>query len=119
MTDAFGAIGVFVALLFQEGHDRGGHEWVGLWWPGLVITFLFFGGLVALIAWLVARIFPKVRGDVHPGVPRDSAEEILRERFARGEITAEEFGRSLEVLRTGTARRTTEADTRDASESEG
>jgi putative membrane protein len=35
----------------------------------------------------------------------DPAEEILRERFARGEITADEYERSLEILRGGTARR--------------
>jgi uncharacterized membrane protein len=31
----------------------------------------------------------------------DSAEETLRQRFARGEIDAEEYERSLEVLRSG------------------
>ena len=31
----------------------------------------------------------------------DSAEETLRQRFARGEIDAEEYKRSLEVLRSG------------------
>jgi uncharacterized membrane protein len=34
----------------------------------------------------------------------------LRERFARGEINAEEYERSLEILRTGTARGTSEQD---------
>ncbi len=49
-------------------------------------------------------MFPKVRGDERPEAPRDSAEEILRERFARGEITAEEFQRSIEILRGATTR---------------
>jgi putative membrane protein len=65
---------------------------------------------VFLIAWTVTRIFPKGRGDDRSEGPRDSAEEILRERFARGEINAEEYERSLEILRTGTARRTSEQD---------
>jgi hypothetical protein len=30
--------------------------------------------------------------------------EILRERFARGEITAEEYQRSIEILRAATTR---------------
>ncbi len=30
--------------------------------------------------------------------------EILRERFARGEITAEEYQRSIEILRGATTR---------------
>jgi uncharacterized membrane protein len=29
--------------------------------------------------------------------PRDSAEEILRERFVRGEISSEEFQRFIEI----------------------
>ncbi len=33
----------------------------------------------------------------------DSAEETLRQRFARGEIDAEDYERSLEVLRHGRA----------------
>ena len=33
------------------------------------------------------------------GRREDSAEETLRQRFARGEIDAEEYERSLEVLR--------------------
>ena len=36
--------------------------------------------------------------------PRDSAEEILRERFARSEITAEEYQRSIKILRGENAR---------------
>lgn len=68
-------------------------------------THYFLGGLVAVVAWLVVRIFPKVRGDERPEAPRDSAEEILRERFARGEITAEEYQRSIEILRDATTRK--------------
>ena len=73
-------------------------------------SLLFWGGIVFLIAWTVTRIFPKGRGDDRSEGPRDSAEEILRERFARGEINAEEYERSLEILRTGTARGTSEQD---------
>jgi uncharacterized membrane protein len=47
----------------------------------------------------VARIFPRSRADNRLEAPRDSAEEILRERFARGEITAEEYERILRVLK--------------------
>jgi putative membrane protein len=64
----------------------------------------FLGGLVTVVVWLVVRVFPKVRRDEQLGAPRDSAEEILRERFARGEITAEEYQRSIEILRGVTTR---------------
>jgi putative membrane protein len=112
MMYAFGAIGMLVTLLFQEGHEhdmRGGFFWE----PWILLPILFWGGLVVLIASLVVRIFPKVRGDERPGAPRDSAEEILRERFARGEITAEEYEKSLEILRGGTVRETPEDDARE------
>lgn len=72
-------------------------------WLWMLIPLLFWGGLLVLIAWAVVRIFP---GGQAGGVPRDgsapSAEDILRERLARGEIDAEEYGERLRVLRGGT-----------------
>jgi H+/Cl- antiporter ClcA len=100
MTDILGETGVLATLLLQRGHDPLDE----LWEPEVLLLILFLGGLVAVVTWLVVRIFPKVRGDERPEAPRDSAEEILRERFARGEITAEEFQRSIEILRGGTTR---------------
>ena len=109
MTDAFGTIGMFAALLSQGGPPWAGHDG-GFWGPWILFPLLFWGGIVFLIAWTVTRIFPKGRGDDRSERPRDSAEEILRERFARGEINAEEYERSLEILRTGTAQRASEQD---------
>jgi uncharacterized membrane protein len=104
-------LGVLVPLLFQGGHEWGGPDMTGgFWGPWILFPILFWGGIVFLIAWAVARIFPKGRGDDRPEAPRDSAEEILRQRFARGEINAEEYERSLEILRGGTTRRTHEED---------
>ena len=76
----------------------------------MLIPFLFWGGLLILIAWVVRRIFPRRSEDDRLEAPRDSAEEILRERFARGDISAEEYERALEILRGGTARRNREED---------
>jgi len=100
MTDILGQIGVLAALLLQRGHDPLNE----LWEPEVLLLILFLGGLVAVVTWLVVRIFPKVRRDERLEAPRDSAEEILRERFARGEITAEEYQRAIEILRGGSAR---------------
>src|SRR5215212_230880 len=100
MTDIPGQIGVLTALLLQRGHD----PLDDLWEPEVILLIMFLGGLVAIVAWLVVRIFPKVRRDERLEAPRDSAEEILRERFARGEITAEEYQRSIEILRGENAR---------------
>ena len=108
MTDIPGQLGVLTALLLQRGHDPLDE----LWEPEVLLLILFLGGLVAVVTWLVMRIFPKVRRDEQLEAPRDSAEEILRERFARGEITAEEYQRSIEILR-GTTTREAPDDTRE------
>ena len=109
MTDIPGQIGVLATLLLQRGQDPLDE----LWEPEVLLLIAFLGGLVAVVTWLVVRIFPKVRGDERPEAPRDSAEEILRERFARGEITAEEFQRSIEILRGENAREVRDGDRED------
>ena len=100
MTDIPGQMGVLATLLLQHNHGPLDE----LWDPEFILLIMFLGGLVAIVAWLVVRIFPKVRRDERLEAPRDSAEEILRERFARGEITAEEYQRSIEILRGENAR---------------
>jgi putative membrane protein len=67
--------------------------WSPFWMIGMFFNLLVFVGLVALIAWGVSRILSVRQGG------GDSAEEILRQRFARGEIGAEEYERSYEALR--------------------
>ncbi len=62
---------------------------------GSFIGLMFLMGLLTLIV-LGAFWFLSVR----QGAGRtNSAENILRERFARGEVSAEEYEKSLEVLR--------------------
>jgi uncharacterized membrane protein len=100
MTAIIGETGALVTLLLQRSHGPLDE----LWEPEVLLLILFLGGLVAVVTWLVVRIFPKVRRDERLEAPRDSAEEILRERFARGEITAEEYQRSIEILRGATTR---------------
>lgn len=72
--------------------------WSALGWLWMLIPVLFWGGLLALIVWAIVRVFP-IRGAERSERPEESAEDVLRSRFARGEIDAEEYGRSLEVLR--------------------
>lgn len=51
--------------------------------------------LVGLILFIALRIFSG-----HQGFSRtNSAKDILRERFARGEVSAEEYEQSMQVLR--------------------
>jgi uncharacterized membrane protein len=46
-------------------------------------------------------MFPDWQDRVNPQRREDSAEETLRERFAPGDIDAEEYGRSFEILQSG------------------
>jgi putative membrane protein len=99
LTDTLGA-----GLLFlQSGHDwGGGPPWAdrdrGMsFGPWVLIPFFFWIGLLALVAWIVTRLFPSRRGEAGPA-GRDPAEEILRERFARGEISTDEYLKSVKIL---------------------
>lgn len=69
--------------------------WHGTWswgaWLAMTATMLLFWGLVI---WAVVTI---VRG-LSPGHGR-RAEEILAERFARGEVDEDEYRRRLGLLR--------------------
>ena len=56
--------------------------------------------VLVLVVFAIIKVFPDWQDRVGLSSKReDSAEEILRQRFARGEIDAEEYERSLEVLR--------------------
>ena len=54
----------------------------------LFFTFLVFGGFILLIYWIVKQFTP-----VGPVTPPSSSNalEILKERFAKGEITEREY----------------------------
>ncbi len=65
----------------------------------MILWLIFLVALIALVVWLLMRPFSNQRGGNRPEAREDSSEEILRERFARGEIDAEEYEHSLEVLR--------------------
>jgi putative membrane protein len=65
-----------------------GHMWgwgAGWWWLVMPIgVIVFWGGVIALIIWAI-RQFSEGRGG------GDNAIEIARHRYARGEISREEF----------------------------
>jgi putative membrane protein len=61
--------------------------WMILW---VVFGIAFWGGLILLGVWAVRRFTERPR--------RSGALDILEERFARGEIDAEEFERRRRAL---------------------
>lgn len=62
-----------------------GHGWMGGWGVLAWLYPLILVGLLVLGAYLVARALARP--------PRDRALEILRERYAKGEIDRETFER--------------------------
>jgi len=63
------------------------HEGVG-WWMvfGWVWIVLFWGGLIALIVWGIMKLTR--RGDA---TPKHDPLDVAKERYAKGEISREEF----------------------------
>ncbi|MBX6378729.1 MAG: SHOCT domain-containing protein [Clostridia bacterium] len=68
----------------------------GWGWVGMIIMFLFWVAVIALAAWAVAALAsPRVRWR------EDEAIELLRRRYASGEISEEQYLQMLQTLRKG------------------
>jgi putative membrane protein len=73
-----------------------GYGWGG-WVFGALIMLLFWGGLVALVIFAIRGWGGSQRGN--SGQPRaQDARAILEKRFARGEISKDEFEERRGVL---------------------
>lgn len=70
------------------GWDAGG-------WLMMGIGMLIWVALIALVVWLVIR----AAGQRPGGGGAEPAEDLLRRRYASGEIDAEEYRSRLETLR--------------------
>lgn len=64
------------------------YGWPGMAWMGLTML-LFWGGLLVLGAFALRPIARAARGPQRPET--ESAEDILRIRLARGEISRENY----------------------------
>jgi putative membrane protein len=81
----------YLAGLFAHtgaGWAHGG--WMWLWGPLMLTLWV---ALITAAVWLMTRA---VRSREHSGV--DRARDILAERFARGELTADEYQERLSWL---------------------
>lgn len=67
------------------------------WWLGLIsmLLYLLFWAVICITAYRILRQYlPSLR----TGQAQDRAVQILRERFARGDISAEQYQEMLAVL---------------------
>ena len=76
-----------------------GWDHMGSWgWVGMLMMLLFWFGFVALIIWALSGWRASSRPTAPAGPTSDPAMTILRERFAGGEISPEEFDRARQTL---------------------
>ena len=82
--------------MMMDGY--GGHG-MGTWgWIGMFLMLVFWFGLIALIVAAVMGWGRRQPPTPPVTVRADRALAILRERFARGELSAEEFEQARRVL---------------------
>lgn len=78
------------------------HGWDGMGtfgWVGMLLMALFWFGLIALLIWGVAGLLSRApQGSPPPSSGEDRALMAVRERFARGEITEQEYHQIRQTL---------------------
>ena len=77
-------------MMWQYGNGMGGWGFGLMTVGNLLVWALIVVGVIALLRHLSRR---------GSGVPRPTAEDLLAERFARGDITEQEYRGRLDVLR--------------------
>jgi len=85
---------VFAQMMDRGDMDGGGGHW---WWWLIGLTVMVL--LVVLVVMVVIRASAPAHPAPPTASPRSSAEEVLAERFARGEIDEDEYRRRRDALR--------------------
>ncbi|HEX8034340.1 MAG TPA: SHOCT domain-containing protein [Ktedonobacterales bacterium] len=69
----------------------GGFGWMGI--LAWLAMFLFWSGLIVLTVWAVRSFFPRDRRS-----DTDIAQDVLRRRYAAGEISEAEYQQATKTL---------------------
>jgi len=85
-----------VAVLLAQMYDGGGDHMDGGWWWVMGIGFLI---LLAVLVGVVVMFVTRHSGPSPSTSGGRSPEDVLAERYARGEIDDEEYRRRREALR--------------------
>jgi putative membrane protein len=88
------------SLIPESGQEQAmmwGGDWGWGGWLGMGLGMVAFWGLVV---WGIVTLV-RGRGEREAPRPRPSAQQLLAERLAQGEIDVEEYQGRLEVLRGG------------------
>lgn len=71
---------------------------LGMGFFGWLWMLLFWGALVILAIWLIGLLFPATRKQSNDSSASLSAPEILKIRYARGELTEEQYQQMLHTI---------------------
>jgi putative membrane protein len=85
-------------MAMMWGYNGGWGNWLAMAMMMVLFWGLIVAGIVALVRYLGG---PRQNDRLGPASERPDAEELLAERFARGEIDEDEFTRRREALRSG------------------
>jgi putative membrane protein len=89
--------------MMWHGWDMGlGLGWGG-WLVGGLLMLLFWGGVIALAFFAIRALMRSGQGRAAHGSPRQGGEEALdiaQERYARGDISREEYLELKQTLET-------------------
>ncbi len=75
--------------MWHVDHDTG---WWMIW--GGLMMILFWGAIIGFIVWAIQALTRRESSQTQrsqPGAPQPAALDIAEERYARGDITREEF----------------------------
>jgi len=68
----------------------GGWGFFGMWWVMIIFWLLIITGAIGLIKWVFTEKRPETK--------RESALDILKERYAKGEINEDEYNKKKKDL---------------------